>query len=141
MNELFSKKTIGYLRNHSFVRYLVIGITTFLLDFAIYKLLILGFDFNEIPANLTSVLLSLIYNFTMSNFWTFKAGSGNKRKKLVKYSMLASFNYVFNNTLFAYLVSNTEFDDLLLKVFVTGLVVLWNFVLYRSWIFTSEDQD
>lgn len=138
MKGLFSRKTIGLIMSESFGRYLVIGITTFLLDFGIYKLLIWLFEFDEIPANLTSVLLSLLFNFTMSNFWTFKSGRSNQKSKLVKYSMLATFNYIINNALFAYIVSTYEVPALMVKVGVTALVVLWNFVLYRFWIFTPE---
>jgi putative flippase GtrA len=122
----------------SFIRYLIIGFTTVGLDFGIYKLLINYTSIQGLPANMTSTLLSLAFNFPMSNFWTFKAGGSAKMKKLRKYASLAVFNYIFNNVMFYVLHIVLSANDILSKVIITGMVVCWNYFLYKLWIFKSE---
>lgn len=123
---------------YSIFRYLFIGGITFAIDFGTYQLLISFLNWDEVQSNLVAVFISLFFNFSLSNSWTFKAGNDRKKEKLGKYAILATFNYIFNNLMFAYLVSNFNLHGLIAKVIVTLAVVCWNFVLYKTWIFKSE---
>lgn len=120
---------------NSFFRYLLVGTTTFVIDFGIFKLLLSYTQLNDVPANLISVFLSLLFNFTFSNFWTFQAGKDNKVKKLGKYAILASINYIFNNISFALLINYFDLPSLPAKALVTIAVITWNFFLYKVWVF------
>jgi putative flippase GtrA len=71
----------------------------------------------------------------MSNYWTFRAGGGDKLKKLLKYSSLAFFNYLADIGLFGLFVTNYDMNHVLAKVIITAMIVCWNFLLYKLWVF------
>jgi len=119
----------------SFIRYLIIGFSAFFLDYGTLKLLSIGFNIDAVYANLVSTFLGLSFAFTFSNYWTFKAGGKNKFKKLTKFGLLSIFNYFVQVIIFAILVRPFGFNEDLSKVGVTGLIVCWNFFVYKFWIF------
>lgn len=124
--------------DNTFVRYVTIGGSTFMLDFGIYQLAVKVFDSKEIIANLLSVFLSLFFNFTLTNFWTFNSQTSIKAKKLTKYILLAVFNYFFNNFMFIFFTVTLDWNGLLSKIIITAIIVSWNFLIYKLWVFKEE---
>ena len=132
-------KMVDHLVTMNFIRYLIIGFTTLGLDFAFYYLLDKTTHWENIYINMSSTLLSLGFNFYMSNFWTFKAGKKSKMKKMGKYASLALFNYFFTN--FFFFIVNVVFgiSAIITKLVATAIIVSWNYFLYKLWIFKSEE--
>jgi putative flippase GtrA len=132
------QKIIKAFMSPQFLRYLAVGFTTFGLDFGIYYIFVkIGAE--AIAANLIAVFVSLIFNFTVTNYWTFKGGNSKRITKLSKYVVLAVFNYIANNAIIYLLTAVLMVNPLLAKVIVTGLQVSWTFVAYKLWIFTAND--
>ena len=104
----------------------------------IFNFLKLKRDFEPIVANLTSTFLSLFYNFSMSNFWTFKLGKSQQMKKLSKYAILAVLNYLFGNGAMYLFIEYTDLNHNLAKVLITLMIISWNFLLYKKWVFTEN---
>lgn len=124
---------------YSFVRYLFIGTTTFVIDFGLFNLMSLVLGVKPIYANLTSTFLSLFFNFTMSNFWTFKLDGSHKSRKLIRYAILATFNYFFQNFSMYLFIENTDINHNIAKAIITITVMAWNFLLYKLWVFKDGD--
>ena len=122
----------------SFVRYLIIGFASFGMDFGIFYVLDKYSPIKGIAANLTSTLVTWVFNYLMMNFWTFKAGKNAQRKKMGRYFILATFNYIFNNVIFQIMTVNLGVNSLITKVIITGLIVCWNFFLYKLWVFKTD---
>jgi len=120
---------------NEFIRYLFIGGSTFILDFGIYQIFKSFLNTSEIISNVFSVLLSVLFNFSLTNFWTFKNTDSISAKKLSKYILLATFNYCFNITLFTLFTQTLHWHDLLSKVIITAIIVSWNFLIYKFWVF------
>lgn len=123
---------------YSFFRYLLIGTSTFIIDFGIFNFMSAKMDVKPIVANLTSTFLSLFFNFSMSNFWTFKLGNQQNLKKLGKYGSLAVFNYIFGNVAMYGFIEYTDLNHNLAKAILTVTVISWNFLLYKKWVFKEE---
>lgn len=142
--EILTQFTKDALRNpfsvfkYSFFRYLLIGTTTFIIDFGIFNFMSLKMDVKPIVANLTSTFLSLFFNFSMSNFWTFKLGNSQQLKKLSRYAFLAVFNYIFGNVAMYGFIEYTDINHNLAKALITITVVAWNFLLYKKWVFKED---
>jgi len=120
---------------HSFIRYLLIGTITFVLDFGLFNLLSITFRTKPIIANLTSTFISILFNFTASNFWTFKLGKKQQLKKLSRYAVLAIFNYFLGNGAMYLFIEYTSLNHNLAKAIITMTVMCWNFILYKKWVF------
>ncbi|MCR4326110.1 MAG: glycosyltransferase [Candidatus Roizmanbacteria bacterium] len=60
------------LFNSSFIKYIVVGSTGFILDFGIAYLLIHLFNGPKVLSNVLSAEVAIISNFLLNNFWSFK---------------------------------------------------------------------
>ncbi len=119
----------------SLVRYLIIGFSSFFLNVIGLKVSIALTGLPAEQANIISMIFVLVFNFLMSNYWTFRAGGGDKLKKLLKYSSLAFFNYLADIGLFGLFVTTYDMNHVIAKVIITAMIVSWNFLLYKLWVF------
>lgn len=125
----------------SIVRYLIVGFTTFFLDFGLHFFLKHQYGFAENIATRWSTLISMSFNFVASNFWSFPSVSGRHGKKLLRYLMVACVNFVFYNLMFELLVTRWEINDGFAKVMITAMIVCWNYLLYKFWVFKGDDAE
>lgn len=139
--------------NKTFPRYFVIGVSTIIIDFGLLQILS-GFGITKVIANIFSVLVSVIFNFFMQNYWSFKAGSSNALLKSIKYLSLTSFNYFVNTYGFFLVYEKWEIEDLLYsrfpfipdfipdgflsKIIITIPIMCWNFFLFKYWVFKKK---
>ncbi|MFQ5493384.1 MAG: GtrA family protein [Candidatus Dojkabacteria bacterium] len=119
----------------SFVRYFIIGVASFAIDFILFNIFIYLLHVEPIPANMTSLLLSMVFNFIMSNFWTFKVGKEKMRRKIARYLVIAAINYVLNNIILYVFLTYMSLHPVIAKVFVMGLQITWTFLIYKLWVF------
>ena len=83
---------IHYVLTHSsFVRYVLVGIVGFSIDFMIAYVLISFHVVSKVLANMISAEIAIISNFTWNNLWSFS----HKRIKGTSFSFLKQFS-VFN---------------------------------------------
>lgn len=78
---------------------------------------------------------SLVFNFLMQRIYTFKAtykgnGSAAKYGTPVVFNILATDGVVL-------LFTQTEFTNAAGKVVATALTMVWNFFIYKNWIFPA----
>ena len=115
------------------LRFLLVGGASFAIDFGLLVLLHEAFGIVLWIATPCAFVASLVFNFAAQRTFTFAAtnsvGSGAG-----KYAALVVFNVV------ASAVIVTGFDYLGLgyaagKVTATVLMTVWNFVLYKYWVF------
>src|SRR3989344_7200481 len=119
----------------SFIRYLVIGFSTFGLQILLLNSFTDLLNLDKNLANACSLGVAMVYNFTLTNFWTFKAGNRDKKKKLGKYLLLAAFNYLFALVSFNFITDNLKIDKNIAVIINTGMIVCWNFIIYKYWVF------
>jgi putative flippase GtrA len=130
------RKALILVLTRNFIRYLIIGFTTFAMQIGLLYVFTQLLGLEKVIGNVFSTLLSVVFNFVMSNYWTFKAGSGAKKKKLGRYLVLFTFNYLFDTALaFPILVTNLNVNEYLAKIIITGMIVAWNYFLYKLWVF------
>lgn len=137
--------------NKTFPKYLIAGFLSFVVDYgSLYLLSLIGVKL--VIGNILSVLLSIIFNFLIQNYWTFKAGSNNKIKKSIKYISLTAFDYIFNITAFYLLFEHLELenflegtflsefpDGLVTKILITGSLACWNYIVFKYWVFKKNE--
>lgn len=132
----FIRKALSLVLTRNFIRYLIIGFTTFGMQIGLLYLFTQILAMEKVMGNVFSTLLSVVFNFIMSNYWTFKAGSSAKKKKLGRYLILFTFNYLFDTALaFPLLVNTLNVNQYVAKILITGMIVAWNFFLYKLWVF------
>jgi putative flippase GtrA len=135
----FTRNLISLLLTANFLRYLFIGFSTFFMQIFLLFVLFQLVGMEKQIANIFSSLLAMIFNYIFSNNWTFKAGSEKHAKKIGKYLILAVFNYTFDVVFaFPFLAVTMMINPYISKVFITAIIVCWNFFIYKFWVFKTK---
>ncbi|MBC8535283.1 GtrA family protein [Feifania hominis] len=139
-------KTVSAEFLRQFVRYLIIGVSAVVVEYLLFlgmltflkgvtiNLGFAAFD-GEFLANSIAMILGAVYSFLLNRFWSFqsKAPVG---MQMVKYAILFVFNLFASNFLL-YCLSGllVHLPVELAKVPVMGIIALWNFFMYRVFVY------
>lgn len=119
----------------SLFRYLIVGFSSFGIEFLAFSFFLYIAQTQALVANALSLLVAFAFNFTLSNFWTFKAGKNKAAQKVTKYIILVIINYFLNNGIFYFLNTVLGVHPVITKIIVTGLQVGWTYLAYKFWVF------
>lgn len=126
--------------------YLFVGGTAALVEWGLFYIFI-TFVLNGIGLSLTSVTmlgtcmafcLSTLYHYFLGNVLVFDSGSNYKRGKELSLVFLVSIMGLAFNLLFMYIfVSLMGWNPMASKVLTSCIVVVWNYLSRKKWIFRS----
>jgi len=126
-----------------FARFLVVGLSGTILDFAILTALKMLVGMATLPANVISYSAGVINNFTLNRLWTFSEARDNQWYVQFWKFVLINVGAVALNSLIVLalekplgvLLHNSEQGYLPAKVVATGIVFFYNFMANRLWTF------
>ena len=119
---------------HSFVRYIVIGGTTFAFDFLLLVLLHGIIGINVLVAASISYWTSIAFNFMANRFWTFGATETHIAKHAVAYSALLACNYLFT-LVFIGTATHFGLHYTIAKILAVAVQIPWTYYAYKRIIF------
>lgn len=116
------------------MRYVVIGGTTFALDFVLLVALHGVLGINLFLATTIAYWTSIAFNFLANRFWTFGATETSITKHLAGYLTLLGINYLFT---VAFLTVATHFGMhyTIAKVVAVIIQISWTYYAYKKFIF------
>ena len=120
-----------------FARYFVVGLSGVVLDMASLILFKELFGWLPIFAVIVNQVVILVYIFAMNKYWSFK-NRAMPHKQVVRFLILALFNYCFSVTLMYVFNHKLDFDYRLVRLASIALAVSWNFFLYKYWIYSVK---
>ena len=142
-----------------FVKFLIVGASSTVIDFAIYLLLIEGLHLqtyvgNEEQARLIaqsiSFSIAVTNGFIWNNKWTFQSsGMGGAKKRYVKFMLTNLVGLSLNLTILHFVAKHAvpgalssllhhylhDPEGFIGKVVATAVVVFWNFTASKLWTF------
>jgi putative flippase GtrA len=127
---------IKTLAGRRFVRYLLVGGTTFAIDFILFSVLhsLLGWD--VLLANTVSYWSSIAFNFSVNYKWTFGGTETTAfKRQLGLYLLLLMFNFGFSS-IFLSITIGTGLNPQIAKIIATGLQMIWTYIAYKKVVFT-----
>ena len=128
--------TAGFLYRHSFVRYVFVGGSTFIIDLGLLVVLHEHLNLPLAVATTISYWTAIAYNFTLNRSWTFSAtDKKNLSKHLIFYLALLGFNYLF--TVIFVSVASHHINYALAKVIAVAIQIPWTYYLYKTKVFVS----
>lgn len=131
-----SKQAAEFLYQHSFIRYVFVGGTTFIIDFFLLVLLHAHLNVNLEISTTLSYWIAIAYNFLLNRHWTFSSTDRkNLKKHLIFYLLLLGFNYLF--TLAFVSIGSNFINFALAKILAVGIQISWTYYLYRNKIFVN----
>jgi len=135
-------KLLNLWLSANFLRYLFIGFSSFFMQVALLFVFTNTLKFPSVNGNIFSTLITMVFNFVFSNFWTFKSGTSGQTSKVGKYLVVAAFNYIFDTMLaFPFLVGTLLINIFIAKIIITAIIVMWNFFIYKFWIFKKTEAE
>ena len=131
-------KIIGeYLSKENFkkfVKYCVTGGTSFLIEYLLFFLANQVLKLHYVLANVIVYSITFWFSFLINKYFTFRS-KGQMGAQLYRFVLLYAFNLVVTNGAFYLLSDVIGLSPLIGKIFVSGMVVLWNFPIYRRFIY------
>lgn len=124
------------LFRNSAVRYLIVGGLSFLVDFGLLVLLhqVLGWTVGVATA--IAFLSSLVFNFAVQRKVSFESGH-KTHVSMIRYAFLVAANTVAS-VIVVELLTPTALGYMGGKVISTAAMTVWNYFLYRHWVFGSS---
>ena len=135
--------------NNEFVKiilYLFVGGTAALVEWGLfylffyYLLLGLGLSVDTLTMVATALAfgLSTLYHYFLGNILVFDSGSKyDKSKELSLVFLVSIMGLVFNLVLMYVFVGLLSWQPMLAKVITSCIVVVWNYLSRKKWIFKS----
>ncbi len=130
-----------------FIKFSIVGAFGAIVDFPVFNALILVADWTTdtqlILANIISVSIAILSNFTWNRLWTFpESQTRRKRVQLIQFAVVNLIGLALNTIIFS-LVSKFIFNPFmpiaiaanLAKAVAIGLVLFWNFGANRLWTY------
>lgn len=135
-----NKQFILFLYNHSLIRYIFVGGTTFVLDFLLLVGLHEGLKLNIVIATTVSYWTAIAYNFLLNRRWTFSnKDKENLHKHILLYGLLLCFNYIFT-VVFVSVVSSVIYFAWA-KIIAVLIQTTWTYYLYKNYVFKNSAQE
>lgn len=136
LGKTFSRSTIL-----STARYLVVGFSTFGLDYFLNWLLIEVAGVNYLIVGYLMSPLVLAFNFFSHKLWTYRdVGSkeGHMRGQALRYSVLVTGNMVANMILMYLFYGLLSLPLFLTRVLCVAVSLVWNFPIQRYWVYRKR---
>jgi len=122
-----------------FVKFAAVGAFNTVLDFAVYLWLTRSFRFwagHIVGAASVSFILAVASSFILNTLWTFRQDIGGWRKRSAKFFLVAAGGLLWNAAIL-HLLTTAGLHDIPSKLVATGLVLMWNFTLQKTWTFRA----
>lgn len=139
---------VDYTNNElvKIILYLFVGGTAAFVEWGLfylffyYTLANLGFSVDALTLVATALAfcLSTLYHYFLGNILVFDSGSKyNKGKELSLVFLVSIMGLVFNLVLMYAFVAWLNWQPMLAKVVTSCIVVVWNYLSRKKWIFRS----
>lgn len=121
-------------------KYFVSGLAAAAIDWIVYFVATRLLDVSPVPANIVSVLAGGTWAFLVNKFWSFEARK-NTAQQSRRFAALFIFNYLFQQYGFYIAITHLGFHDLFAKLVLIAMMVSWNFLLYKYWVYAVAPTD
>lgn len=123
---------------HRVVRFLIVGGLSFVIDLGLLIVLHEAIGVAIWIATPVAFLTSLVFNFLLQRGFAFRATNAVP-VSAVKYGLLVLFNVLATDVI-VYLFAGTELTYATGKVVSTAVTMVWNFFIYKYWIFAGVNR-
>ncbi len=143
----FMSDTLLYIvRNSSFLRYIAVGGSGFIIDFSVLYLLFSVMDLHVGAAQAISAEMAIVSNFLGNNFWSFSHKRSSGKRALLK--NFAKFNSVALGSLLMQVGAISAYEHyfghqyvyVFKMVFLVIVVIPYSYILYNKVIWKSKKQ-
>ena len=127
------------------LRFGLVGTVNTAIDFGVLFLLVKAFSLPAIASNYISTSVALVFSFFANKKFTFKNNSSNQVKQFAVFLAITLIGLwiiqplIINGSeiLFEKIALNTDLSLLISKLLATIASLIWNYLMYRKFVFTK----
>ncbi len=137
--EILIKKILGKDIFKEGLKYLLVGGICTVFDFLILYLLVNIFLVDYVFSSAISFSFAVLLNYYLCTLWIFKVRKvSNVYKEILFYILISVVGLFLNSGLIWFLTETFSMQFLLSKVFVTPIVLIWNFLGRKYFLHTDN---
>jgi dolichol-phosphate mannosyltransferase len=121
------------------VRFCVVGASGYVVNLAVYTLLLKGADAHYLAAATGSFLVAVTNNYTWNRLWTFRGERGHVAYQGLRFLVVSTIA-LCANLLVLHLLVSLGVGKVLAQAIAIVLVTPWNFVGNKLWSFGRRSQ-
>ena len=129
---------IPKLRFHNsadFIRYSLVGSSGVFVNLGVYILLTRSFDLPKELAPIVAIEMSVLSNFFLNNFWTFKKRAVKTPliSRIFKFHLVVGGSGILNYVTFFFLLKVVLLNDLLANLVGISVAAILNYLINSNW--------
>lgn len=128
------KKLVLKVVNKEFLKYLLVGSTSVLLDLLSLFLFVEIFQFPLTASVIINQIIVYLYVFSLNKVFVFRV-KGDLARQILRYTQLALFNYIISVFWMYFFGEICQQNYLLVRISNIILATIWNFLLYRAFVY------
>ena len=118
-----------------FMKFGVVGVIAFVIDYGLLALLTEVFGVNYLISATISFTVSVIFNYVASMRYVFTHKEDmSRRREFIIFVVLSAAGLAINDGLMWAGTAFTPIDYRFIKIFATAVVMVWNFVSRKHWL-------
>ena len=117
------------------LRFCLVGASGYVVNLAVYTLLLKGVDAHYLLAATGSFLVAVTSNYTWNRLWTFRGQRGHVAYQGLRFLVVSTIALAGNLLILHLLVDSFELGKVLAQAIAIVLVTPWNFVGNKLWSF------
>jgi len=119
------------------VRFGLVGGVGFVVNLAVYALLVRGFAVVYLAANVVAWLVAVTNNFVLNRHWTFDARHERAHRQAVRFLAVSLMSEAFTLLVLTLLVEQGGLDKVLAPALAVGCAMPLNFLGNKLWSFRA----
>ena len=131
---------LGFRNAKDFIKYSIVGFSGVLVNLGLYAVLTRIFGFPEIIAPLISIESSLLSNFFLNNFWTFKKReiTSSLYKRFLQFHIVSGGAACLNYFTFLFAFAVIGLHDIFANLIGISVAAILNYLINSNWTWKKE---
>jgi putative flippase GtrA len=134
------RKYILLFLTPSFFRFLIVGVSNFIIGYVLFVLMLFLFSdisFRAPVSQLISYSGGIVWSFLLNRKWTFKSDRYLKTHA-IRFFILQSFLAVTSAVLLSLICDVMGYDPQIAWFGVMGIITIVNYILSKTWAFAEQ---
>lgn len=117
-----------------FLKFCIVGISGVGVNLGMYLLLTRGLLLHYLLSSAIAIEVSILTNFTLNNYWTFRGRTSQSFfQRVLRFNLICVVGAAINVTVLAVLHGHFGFSDVVSQLIGIGAATLWNYGLNITW--------
>jgi putative flippase GtrA len=121
-----------------FIRYLIVGVASVAIEMSILILLVERLRLPYLEGNIFAFIFTASVNYALSRLWVFERTGRKKRIEFLWFAVFLGLSLLISQALMWYGVERLGIDYKISKLISIVIVVGWNFLTRKHFVFAKQ---